>query len=957
MAGQPTASPLAIDPKWIEQLSRSPDRRARRRLLMRYLPSDSKRLADQLYEEVVRLARIDLRQAGRVADCLALLASKQADRYVLAQDSRASGHMMYLTGNYHAAAQKHEAALKAFQQLKLDLQVARTANGMLQPLIYLGRYKRAFALARRARKIFKKHDDRLRVGRLDSNVGNILHRLDRFTEALEYYERARRTFVELHAAEDLAVVLHNMALCYISLSRFESALATYRAARDHWAREQRPLLVARADYNVAYLHYMRGEYTRAIELYQVTRVLCSELGDPYLVALCDLDQSEMYLELNLSEEASELADAAFDGMQKLNLNYEAAKALTFRAMATRQMGRSEQALAIFDRARKLFLQETNRTWCALIDIHKALVLIEQGQHKTATKLCQAALVSFRDSALVGKAALCNLLLARMDLQRGHLKRSRAYCQAAFRQLARSEVPVVEFQAYLTLGQVQEAMGDLESAYRSLQKAHNQLEGLRSHLLGEEFKIAFLKDKLSLYENLVLLSLKLYRGRRGWSAAFFTIERAKSRSLADLIAFQISALQPKTGGDTKLASRLREVDEKLNSTYRQARREEFQSEKTSAGRLQKLHHQSRSYQSELNSVLSEIGATDQEFASLLSAGTVSLDAIRSTLAADSLLLEYYQARDVIYACILGRNTLEIHPVAAADHVRSTLRLLQFQLSKFRLGQQYLAQFAESLQFATRTHLKELHDALIGPVRNKLRADHLIIVPHAFLHYLPFHALTDGDRYLIDEWSLSYAPSASVYHLSAARQIDAKGGSLVLGVPDPLAPNIATEAQAVASILPSSRLFVGEQATYEVLRDEAPSSRYVHIATHGLFRQDNPMFSSIRLGKSELNLFDLYHLRLSCELITLSGCGTGLNVVVGGDELLGLVRGLLYAGTRSMLVTLWDVNDRSTSEFMTCFYRGLHSAANKAIAMQSAMRELRESYPHPYHWAPFLLVGQV
>jgi len=224
-------------------------------------------------------------------------------------------------------------------------------------------------------------------------------------------------------------------------------------------------------------------------------------------------------------------------------------------------------------------------------------------------------------------------------------------------------------------------------------------------------------------------------------------------------------------------------------------------------------------------------------------------------------------------------------------------------------------------------------------------------------LPFHALTDGDRYLIDEWSLSYAPSASVYHLSAARQIDAKGGSLVLGVPDPRAPNIATEAQAEASILPSSRLFVGEQATYEVLRDEAPSSRYVHIATHGLFRQDNPMFSSIRLGKSELNLFDLYHLRLSCELITLSGCGTGLNVVVGGDELLGLVRGLLYAGTRSMLVTLWDVNDRSTSEFMTCFYRGLHSAANKAIAMQSAMRELRESYPHPYHWAPFLLVGQV
>ena len=118
----------------------------------------------------------------------------------------------------------------------------------------------------------------------------------------------------------------------------------------------------------------------------------------------------------------------------------------------------------------------------------------------------------------------------------------------------------------------------------------------------------------------------------------------------------------------------------------------------------------------------------------------------------------------------------------------------------------------------------------------------------------------------------------------------------------------------------------------------------------------MFSSIHLGDSELSLFDLYQLRLPAELITLSGCGTGLNVVVGGDELIGLKRGLLYAGASGVLLTLWDVNDQSTASFMQLFYNRLRSDPNKARAVQYAMNELRREYAHPFYWAPFVLVGK-
>jgi CHAT domain-containing protein len=170
-------------------------------------------------------------------------------------------------------------------------------------------------------------------------------------------------------------------------------------------------------------------------------------------------------------------------------------------------------------------------------------------------------------------------------------------------------------------------------------------------------------------------------------------------------------------------------------------------------------------------------------------------------------------------------------------------------------------------------------------------------------------------------------------------------------------ILDEARVVASVLPDVQLFMGEEATEERLRELGPSSRFVHIAAHGYFRQDNPMFSSIRLGKSQLTLFDLYRLRLPAELVVLSGCGTGLNVVVGGDETIGLIRGLLYAGASSVVVSLWDVNDRSTAAFMRELYAGLTETPGAAAsAMRRAMFAVREEYPHPYHWAAFTLTGR-
>ena len=140
-----------------------------------------------------------------------------------------------------------------------------------------------------------------------------------------------------------------------------------------------PVLVAVADYNIAYLYYLRGEYTHSIELYRAARENCRTLGDAYREALCDLDQSEMYLELNLSEEGAHLAGRAQKAFLALGMGYEAAKAQTNLAISLTHHGDTAVAAELFRKARRLFDRENNRAWIATIDLYQALVAYQDHQ--------------------------------------------------------------------------------------------------------------------------------------------------------------------------------------------------------------------------------------------------------------------------------------------------------------------------------------------------------------------------------------------------------------------------------------------------------------------------------------------------------------------------------------------------------------------------------------------------
>ena len=241
-------------------------------------------------------------------------------------------------------------------------------------------------------------------------------------------------------------------------------------------------------------------------------------------------------------------------------------------------------------------------------------------------------------------------------------------------------------------------------------------------------------------------------------------------------------------------------------------------------------------------------------------------------------------------------------------------------------------------------------------SQLKGRHLVIVPHGVLHYVPFHALFDGSQYVTDACTVSYAPSASVYARCQQQPAGGGQGALVLGIPDDQAPLIDEEARAVAQALPGATLRIGAEATEHVLRTTGRGSRVLHIASHGFFRPENPMFSGIRLGDTYLNVYDLYRMRIDADLVTLSGCATGANVAAVGDELLGISRGLFCAGAKTLLLSLWNVHDRSTESLMTHLYRRIAAGTTVVEALRDTMLDIRKEYPHPYHWAPFVMTGK-
>jgi CHAT domain-containing protein len=257
----------------------------------------------------------------------------------------------------------------------------------------------------------------------------------------------------------------------------------------------------------------------------------------------------------------------------------------------------------------------------------------------------------------------------------------------------------------------------------------------------------------------------------------------------------------------------------------------------------------------------------------------------------------------------------------------------------------------------TTWQELINPVIAPLVSHLNDEGILyIIPHGLLHHIPFHAIQHGHRYLIEYGPIAYAPSISSLMKSREHPSEDWKRAIVVGDPGRDLGGATREAREVAklfNVIPR----VGQDAKFDLHR-QIIDTDILHVATHGLFDPDRPKQSGLLLADELLTIPKIAEMQIQANLVTLSGCETGVSQIVPGKQLVGLSNAFLRLGVPSLIVSLWQADDAATTDLMISFYTKLRSGTRSlAHALRSAQlgSQRSASWQHPYFWAPFILVG--
>ena len=527
-----------------------------------------------------------------------------------------------------------------------------------------------------------------------------------------------------------------------------------------------------------------------------------------------------------------------------------------------------------------------------------------------------------------------------------------------------------WQPLCDIGEVYEARGESQQALDCYDRAIAELEARRASLSRDELKVALASDKGAQYLYFLAARAAVRAGDAAQGFAY--AERGKARALLDLMG---SVRLPESAVAQGPLGAWREAGMQLRlhqGLLAQARAQH----PPAPDRIQSLETQVAAEETRLQAAEQALAQANPRFSETVSRSATPLaaDAVARLLPPDTLLIEYFFLREDLLIWAIAPGAPPAAHWQACDVAALNRDILALHRACER--REPLAPLAEGL-----AHL------LLAPFAERIRGSKaLLIVPHGTAHALPFQALPFDGEPLGLHRTLTYLPSASVLQwrpTGAPRPLPER--ILVVGNPTLDLPAAREEATVIAAQFADPVLLLEDQATEAAVRARIADAPLVHLATHGLLDAESPLNSAVALAGGEtLSVYELMLLRLQARLVVLSACSTAQGETTGGDDVLGLTRGLLAAGAQAALVSLWPVEDRSTAVLMGEFYRQLKEGAAPAEALHDAQRFLHglardpsegapgaerrvvfgrqevqtpvdPGYAHPYYWAPFVLVG--
>ncbi|MCA9994359.1 MAG: CHAT domain-containing protein [Anaerolineales bacterium] len=931
-----------LDPALIADLLAAPSVEAQISLLQGAGLADEPGLT-QLLDHATGLVRTTPGHARRLAVLCATVATDSSLTAIIPPAAYLQAQTHALNGDFGRAAQLIVAARAGYQRLGNSEAALRTNVGLMHVLGESGRYEEALAAGQEILTGINGRSPHPLTALALHNRGTCFEQLGRYDEAIAAYTQAETTYQLLDMREPLGHVRNNRGLVLLSLGQARAALDAFTAAAAIYTAEGSSFSLARTWTNLGETRLLLGDYQQSLALFDQAHQFFQQqdaLAEHHILLL---GRAKAYLALNLFSQAQAAYQEVEELLRSAGMAHHHAQALWGLGMAHRAQQQFDEAATALAAANDAFAAVGNQPLQVSVLLEQAALEAVQGNRGVALQQAQQALALTSDhhwpiQTFFTRLRLADLLLPDAAAAESHL----LVAQPISQSLA---LPHLRYRVNQRLGRLRLLQGDYLAAQQLLQTAVSDIEQLRGNLAQEALRLSFLDDKTAAYEDLI----QLYLLQNEVEQAFATAEQAKSRTLAELLAGLLAVQQP---ANDDIAVRLQALQADLNAIYNEVLGLDQGSERRPR-LLGNLNHQARLLEQEISQLRLQLPLGQPQGDPLLHAVLPS----QPHLPPRATMLAYHIIGDEILAFVQHNGRLTVfRQLSSVTAVRQALQRLDIQWQRFRVGSEFISRHQKQLERSAQTVLQTLHQALIAPLAHALTTPRLLIIPHGLLHQLPFHALFDGEQYLLDQHEIVYAPSATIFNLCQQRPIQTEGTALVLGVSDSSIPHVTAEAEAIAATVGNgAQLFLDEAATTAVLRHHAPHSRRLHLACHGLFRSGNPMFSALKLHDGWFTASDVASLPLRHPLVTLSACESGRSQILGGDEILGLSRAFLGAGAAALAVSLWLVEDKTTALLMADWYQRLQQH-RMAAALRAAQLALKEQYPHPYYWAPFILVGK-
>lgn len=814
-----------------------------------------------------------------------------------------------------------------------------------------GEYERSARAYRRALELYRKTDFPRGEGDALGNLGGVSLLLGRFREAAGWYRQALAISERLGNRTAMSQDLGNLALCHAglgetgeALTRFDRALALARETG--LAKEEADWLKGKGA-----LLFQTGRHAQGLDLVRgaLARYEASGLVRERLEALQEI--ALLQLELGDVAAAEESLRLSLSLARSIGHPRGTNSALLALGELERRRQRPEQAEGLLREALAFARKAGDRGLEAAAHVSLAGALADRGDLDGALAEARLGLGVAHDDGARLTEAEARFAVADAALRLGRPEAALSDFAAGEQLVQGLGEPDAAWRLAHGRGRALEALGRDAEAVEAYRRAVERIEAVRGRLREERFRAGYIEERYEAYVDLVRLLLRLGLDGEAFSAS----ERLRARSYLDLLSRDAGArLAP---ADRQRAIELRERIRALEKALETEGRAPGNVRRAAA---EAFSHELAAAEDDYERFLAGLRGADPALAAAWSLAVPDAAEVRAVLPPDAALVEYVVGAREVVGFVLTRDRLRtfVSPLSRRDLSAKVALVRDLVL---RRGDAWRAP-AASL-YAHLLAPLERSGALAGRRR-------LYLVPHGVLHLLPFALLPRGPESapLVATFALTTLPSAGSLVL---RTLPAPPNAGVLAVAPARARlrNSGAEARAVADAHPRPRqLLLGREATEAAFREAAPRFRVLHLATHSRWNRLNPLLSSLVLEPSEgedgeLEVHEILGLKLRASLVALSACETALGsdllgAVPAGDDFVGLTRAFLHAGSGAVLASLWEVDDRSTPEFMRAFHLPLATIGPSA-ALASAQRSLIAGGPpfsHPYYWAPFVVVGE-